>query len=432
MGVRRNAAIFAGLLGALSLAAPVEADALSLGDALSAVDSAFATPSAALAAGFAGGVALTALVASGVALVGRRRARDAQSSSDNTSDRPLVGSETANAPSGAAPGESVAEKGGDAPEPPRPMRGRHFRTDAPPVDDAPAEAADPSGAGSHAPTHAARDYADIAENYVRRQSFRERMARRAEGVSATLLERLGANMMSGVPVIERADGSVGDVGTAWWRKAVGEGAMTSNTGFAADEADLAIPSDFTASGTAPRPRVAPPAAAPAPAPRPTEPHDAEGIALRVARIDEGAYPEHRTVDDLNVVDEWDLALRSLDERIAAEELAQGDRPLRPFFDLVGGADTLDEPDNLEPQTSFIPFKTPAGHPEVVDAESYVDYLIEDEFSKNSSTAARRSSRRFLRVLEGGTQPASRHLADTVAGGTGYVGKHFSAPKAAEA
>ena len=68
----------------------------------------------------------------------------------------------------------------------------------------------------------------------------------------------------------------------------------------------------------------------------------------------------------------------------------------------------------------------------MDTETYVDYLIEDEFSKNSSTAARRSSRRFLRLLEGGTQPASRHLADTGVSRSTYVGKHFALPRAAEA
>lgn len=87
---------------------------------------------------------------------------------------------------------------------------------------------------------------------------------------------------------------------------------------------------------------------------------------------------------------------------------------------------------MEPQTAFIPFKTPGGHPEVVDTETYVDYLIEDEFSKNSSTVARRSSRRFLRLLEGGTQSTSRHLADSSASRSLYVGKHFSLPHAAEA
>ena len=43
------------------------------------------------------------------------------------------------------------------------------------------------------------------------------------------------------------------------------------------------------------------------------------------------------------------------------------------------------------------------------------------------------ARRFLRVLEGGTQPTSRHLADPSAPTRrGYVGRHFSGVEAAEA
>ena len=223
-------------------------------------------------------------------------------------------------------------------------------------------------------------------------------------------------MMDGLPVIERADGSVGDVGTAWWTQAVGAEAIIKDSGFAtsASEADeLAIPSDFSESDLQ-RLRKAE--------------LRAQSIAARVAYVDEGAYPERRTVEDLDHGDDWASALRSLDEKIASSAPSQD--PIG-FIDSVGGEDTLDEPDNLEPQTAFIPFKVPGGHPNVVDTESYVDYLIEDEFSKNSSVSARRSSRRFLRVLEGGTQPASRHLADTVSAPS-YVGKHFSMPEAAEA
>ena len=34
---------------------------------------------------------------------------------------------------------------------------------------------------------------------------------------------------------------------------------------------------------------------------------------------------------------------------------------------------------------------------------YVDYLIDDEFSRNKSQAARRSSREYLHVIQGGSQ-----------------------------
>ena len=239
------------------------------------------------------------------------------------------------------------------------------------------------------------------------------MARRAGGVAATLRDRLGQGMMDDLPVIERADGSVGDVGTSWWRNAVGEDSIVRNVGFAMDEELPVIPSDFTETD---RERLVVSAS-----------RHAGAIASRVAYVDEGAYPELRTVEDLDRSDAWERALQSLDEKIAA--VAPPQDPIG-FIDSVGGAESLDEPDNLEPQTSFIHFKAPGGHPEVVDTESYVDFLIEDEFSKNTSKAVRKTSRRFLRVLEGGTSADKRLNLD----GTDsvYVGKHFSLPLVAEA
>lgn len=48
-------------------------------------------------------------------------------------------------------------------------------------------------------------------------SYAERSQRRARGVRSLLSERIGNNFfMEGLPVIQRADGTVGDVGTAWW------------------------------------------------------------------------------------------------------------------------------------------------------------------------------------------------------------------------
>lgn len=373
---RRNPAVRAGLLGVSTLLVPATARAASLAEA---IDATFESPSLAFAAGVAGGVLATAFAAATFAVAHRAS-------------------------------ERAERRGGSGPagDPPAPAyRPRHLREQAEPRD-----GQGNGGQEPHGPSHAASSYEQIAENYARRASFRARMARRAEGVAATLRERMGASMMEGVPVIERADGSVGDVGTSWWTRAVGADAIIRDSGFA-EEGTVAIPSDFSATDEE---RLA--AAA----------RRAEGISRRVALVDEGAYPERRTVDDLDVRDDWEAALRSLDEKIAAEAPVQ-----TPFLDSVGDADTLDEPDNLEPDTSFIPFKTPAGHPEVVDTDSYVDYLIEDEFSKNSSTAARRSSRRFLRVLEGGTQATSRHLADPSAPARrGYVGRHFSGVEAAEA
>lgn len=294
-------------------------------------------------------------------------------------------------------------------------RDAHAAADARPAADADARpAADApladGGAGpSHVPSHGARDYEDIAENYVGRARFRERMATRAQGVAETLRQRMGSGMMEGVPVIERADGSVGDVGTSWWTTAVGRDAIISDSGFAPDD-DIAIPSDFC-----PDSREELRAAARG---------VAGSIASRVASVaEEGPAPADAAAAQADA--DWASAMRCLDEAAATE--GPGCEPVA-FDDAVGGADTLDEPDGIEPRTTFIPFRTPAGHPEVVDTESYVDYLIGDEFGKNESASARQSSRRFLRVLEGGTHSSRRVQASEGA----YVPKHFAREDAARA
>ena len=371
MGERRSPVVVAGLAGGVTMSLPTVAHAISMPVVL---EETFSNPGTAFAVGIAGGAAIASLA--GLAIV---RARG----------------------------------GGEKPEPPdeRPTRTpKHLR----PTEAALYEEPEPAS-GARSASHAATNYEDIAENYVGRVSFKERMARRAEGVAATLRERMGQNMMEGVPVIARADGSVGDVGTTWWKQAVGEDTIIHDSGFADTAKSFAIPSDFS---TSDRDRLVASAR-----------QSSGSISNRVPFVDEGAYPARRTSEDLDSGDIWESALKSIDEKIAA--IAPAQDPIG-FIDSVGGADSLEEPDNLEPQTAFIHFKAPGGHPEVVDTESYVDYLIEDEFSKNSSKAVRRSSHRFLRILEGGTQTSSRHLADSEPSSSSYVGKHFSMPLAAEA
>lgn len=402
MDTRRNPAVVAGLVGVAVLAVPESARALSLSELTEAV---FTNPGAAFVAGAVGGALVTGALAGTVALV-RGRRHDHVDSFGPVDEAPL--------PEDASDPARDEAPHGEKPEPPH--RPRHLAPGTSFEDDA-------EGPSRQVAGHAAHDYEQIAENYVRRASFRERMARRAQGVAATLTARMEANMMDGVPVIARADGSVGDVGTSWWDASVGEN-VSHTSGFAPEDEELAIPSDFSARPTA---SASEPAAASAAASTPSR----ASIASRVAFVDEGIYPEHRS-DDVQD-DEWAQALRSLDERMVEDGPARD--PIT-FIDAAGGADTLDEPDNLEPATAFIPFKTPAGHPEVVDTDSYVDYLISEEFSKNQSGSARRSSRRFLRVLEGGTS-SSRRLGDS---GSAHradapkarAPKHFSVPVAAEA
>jgi len=233
--------------------------------------------------------------------------------------------------------------------------------------------------------HAATDYTDIAEKYVHRKTLRERMSTRTSGVAAVLAERLGGNPLEGLPVIERADGTVGDVGTAWWERALSSSIRRIDD--IPDEAFEAVTDNLSSSASL------------------AQEHFEESrmasnrsayISKNVAEVNVGVYPEHRSGADLDREDIWELALAAMDERL-------GTAPNPVFADAIGTIETIDEPDGLEGSTGFIPFRLPAGHPEVVDADSYVDYLIDDEFSRNPSSVARKSSHEFLTVIQGGSQ-----------------------------
>lgn len=71
-------------------------------------------------------------------------------------------------------------------------------------------------------SHLTNSLEDFAEHYAQHESFKERMMTRAQGVREILSSRLSKNRYSDIPVIERADGSVGDVGEAWWSACVDE------------------------------------------------------------------------------------------------------------------------------------------------------------------------------------------------------------------
>lgn len=405
MQVKRNPAVLAGLMGMVALAAPQTAHALSLQEAS---DFVLASPERAFALGVASG-ALAVGVACGAICAVRARSR-------RNEEQVAAGFAPVAGTSEFSSTDLDEKPAADAPKP------RHMR-----VVQAPEPAADTAVSAAAqvpvVPSHATNDYGQIAVNYVNRITFRERMACRAKGVAAALSGRIGSDMMDGLPVIERADGSVGDVGTSWWTTEVGRERIDANTGFAADEvAQISIPSSFSAEAA----RTALEAA------RKQQSRSRADIASRLAFIDEGVFPEHRSAAEA-AADDWEQALRSMEENLAADPETPNQDPIE-FIDAVGNSETLDEPDNMEPDTSFIPFRTPAGHPEVVDTESYVDYLIEDEFGRNSSKAARRTSRRYLRILEGGTSATGtsmRHLSGSTNVRT-RSGKHFAPVQAAEA
>ena len=406
MQVKRNPAVLAGLMGMVALAAPQTAHALSLQEAS---DFVLASPERAFALGVASGALAVGVACGAVCAVRARSRRNEEQVAAGFA--PVAGTSE-------FPSTDLDEKPtGDAPKP------RHMRVVQAAPEPAAGAAVSAAAQVPVVPSHATDDYGQIAENYVNRITFRERMACRAKGVAAARSDRIGSGMMDGLPVIERADGSVGDVGPSWWTTEVGRERIDANTGFAADEvAQISIPSSFSAEAA----RTAFEAA------RKQQSRSRADIASRLAFIDEGVFPEHRSAAEA-ATDDWEQALRSMEENLAADPETPNQDPIE-FIDAVGNSETLDEPDNIEPDTSFIPFRTPAGHPEVVDTESYVDYLIEDEFGRNSSKAARRTSRRYLRILEGGTSATGtsmRHLSGSTNVRT-RSGKHFAPVQAAEA
>ncbi len=246
-----------------------------------------------------------------------------------------------------------------------------------------------------------------------RLRLRDRMAARAKGVRQVLAERIGSDAFEGVPMITRADGSSVDVTPSWFDQTLAP-ALASITGITGRLEDTA-PQDFSDAGT----RVPTPAVA--------ADGDARSsyIARHVAEVNVGMFPERRSGDELEHEDVFEEALAAM-----GETLGQQQAPV--FQDVVGGPSTIDDPDGMEGPTGFIPFRVPAAHPEVVDTESYIDYLLRDELSQNDSSAIRRSSHTYLRVIEGGTNPMHirRRAGETGSLGTG---RHFSSSRyAAEA
>ncbi len=254
-----------------------------------------------------------------------------------------------------------------------------------------------------APAHSANDYAQIAENYTKLLSWRERTVARAKGAAAVLLERLGQDPMDGLPIIERADGTVGDVGTAWWTKAVGEESITRDFGIAEIGAE-AIPEDFTS-------------------------HAAD-ISSRISYVDQGVFPEKRTIDELEHADDWTLALAAMDEHLARHDQQQMRKYHPVQLPLIGQATAEAEVANpvelsgAKPATShkvaaaqICPSREP-NYAGVVaqstamplikatnDTSSHVQDIfdaVEREMAAELQAADERPTRELLRLIEGGT------------------------------
>ena len=410
---RRNPAVVAGLLGAWGAVVPQTAYAATLADLGRDVAG---NPVATFALGVACGVAATSVVA----LLAQAHARreDAEKGEEAGLEAPVAPAAQAESCQPAQPATPAPSRSYAAPkmaEPAghyvgvMPVSGAYSvdETIARPVNAVIASrvpAVDEESANEN-------DYVNVAERYVKHETLSARMAARARGVASVLHDRLGGDKFEGLPIIERADGSVGDVGTSWWNERLGESVRLVG---APDQLDLAPSVNQTADSLEipawmdPVPRRAAAARAEAAQVEGTEGRKltpamefarsrAARIAQSVPEVYQGKYPERRDADELDQGDLWETALEAMDENID-----RGPR-VPAFSDVVGSADTIDDPTGLEDPTKFIPFRTPAGHPEVVDTESYIDYLIDDEFSRNKSQAARRSSREYLHVIQGGSQ-----------------------------
>ncbi len=423
----RNPAIFAGLLGAAGLL-PTQAMALPLEDFIASS----AAPYIQFAFGCVAGAALSTAAHIAISAMNEPKAKKASVAQETSQSEESVVEE---APTPAHADASSEEKRTQRPvaaskAPARHMAAREWeasgvirvqkvseelepasksevpdtKAEAPaPQAETPAPEAEAPAPAKKSPAHIATDYSDIAENYVNRKSARERMAKRSMGVAGVLATRLGANPFEGLPIIERADGTVGDVGTSWWQRAFSSSIrriedIPEETAKAEAES---MPSQATSALHFEKDVE--------------ESRRADYISKKVAEVNVGVYPEHRTVEELEREDVWEQALKAMDERLTSQA-----SPV--FRDAIGTIETIDEPDGLEGSTGFIPFRMHANHPEVVDMNSYVDYLIDDEFSQNPSPIARRTSRDYLTVIQGGGHKAQAEVEDKP-----YKPKHF-APK----
>lgn len=282
-----------------------------------------------------------------------------------------------------------------------------------------------------APAHSTNDYAQIAENYTKLLSWRERTVARAKGAAAVLLERLGQDPMDGLPIIERADGTVGDVGTAWWTKAVGEESITRDFGIAEIGAE-AIPEDFT--------------------------NHAADISSRISYVDQGVFPEKRTIDELEHVDDWTLALAAMDEHLARHDQQQMRKYHPVQLPLIGQAAAEAEVANsveLSGAKPAAPRKVaaaqirPSREPNYAgvvaqstamplvkatnDTSSHVQDIfdaVEREMAAELQAADERPTRELLRLIEGGTSKmkkiSSLDLGEkTAADKPSYKPRHFA-------
>ena len=257
--------------------------------------------------------------------------------------------------------------------------------------------------------HAAKDYEQVAENYLKLMSFRERMASRARGAAEVLKERLGGDPMEGLPVIPRADGTVGDVGTSWWNTRVGEKNIARDFGITAIEAE-AIPDEFSsrtfrpianhtdmAVGTKTRAEEV----------RGSKNDNFDGcdevsVADRVAFVDQGMFPEKRTVSELSHKDDWELALDALDAKLGHDTHNVTCNPIEVIPATSGIATQSGASTSVGTSGSL-------GNSDYIRS-TYIEHLVadvEEEMQRAAKKEEQRPTRELFRLIDGGTHSLER-------------------------
>lgn len=263
-----------------------------------------------------------------------------------------------------------------------------------------------SGLEARVPSPEVTDYVYVAQRYVASERQQKKNALRSRGVASVLLERM--DLKRGFPSIERGVSQV-DNSDEWWVDL--EPVTSSVTAAPAPKAmplpELSIEEKRAIARENAAKRLA-----------------AERISRAVAQVDQGVYPELRTVEEVGEEEDlWTMALTAMDDLM----------PPIIFSDNVGNADTIDEPDGLELPTQFLRVRDRESVPEFHDATAFVDYALDDEFSQSATGVLRSRTGTFLKVIEGGTQSTARlerHTRASHETKANAYGKHFA--EAAEA
>lgn len=215
-------------------------------------------------------------------------------------------------------------------------------------------------------------------------TYAERQENRKKGVFNLLSERLGPDMMADVPVIERPDGSVADIGTSWWSESMG------NT-----VTKLTTQSDAEALGLRPANETTDLEVVATLSENQMRRERARALADRLPNFDAPLYPETHeaasgSADDAQNEEEdlFEEAMRNMDDEL-------------PNMGITTSSDAM--PTGVIPPEALANFQTtPVGQvaSDGASEKAHVEKLMREEIERNRmSTPERR--RRSWHVVDGG-------------------------------